>query len=106
MAVMGDGFRGSTFSVMLTLNPDALGNYTKASFLTAGGIQSTIVNPSPGSYVATELSRVDTMRPRRGRRRLFVARPPVRSPRRAGTAPARCCRTGRCSRPRAPTATR
>ncbi len=61
MAVIGGGFRGTTFSVMLPLTPDANGNYTKASFLTAGGIQSTIVNPSPGNYVATALSRVDTM---------------------------------------------
>ncbi|TMA29915.1 MAG: galactose oxidase, partial [Deltaproteobacteria bacterium] len=61
MAVVGGGFRGTTFSVMLPLRPDASGNYTKASFLTAGGIQSSIANPSPGSYVATALSRVDTM---------------------------------------------
>ena len=46
---------------MLPLRPDASGNYTKASFLTAGGIQSTIANPSPGNYVATALSRIDTM---------------------------------------------
>jgi len=61
MAVIGGGFRGTTFSVMLPLTPDASGNYTRASFLTAGGIQSTVVNPSPGNYVATALSRVDTM---------------------------------------------
>jgi hypothetical protein len=61
MAVIGGGFRGTTFSVMLPLSPDASGNYTKASFLTAGGIQSTIANPSPGNYVATALSRIDTM---------------------------------------------
>jgi galactose oxidase-like protein len=61
MAILGGGFRGSTFSVMLPLRPDANGNYSKASFLTAGGIQSTVVNPSPGSYVATALSRIDTM---------------------------------------------
>jgi len=61
MAVVGGGFRGTTFSVMLPLRPDANGNYTKASFLTAGGIQSTIANPSPGNYVATALSRIDTM---------------------------------------------
>jgi hypothetical protein len=61
MAVIGGGFRGTTFSVMLPLRPDSGGNYTKASFLTAGGIQSTIANPSPGNYVATALSRIDTM---------------------------------------------
>lgn len=61
MAVIGGGFRGTTFSVMLPLSPDASGNYTQASFLTAGGIMSTIANPSPGNYVATALSRIDTM---------------------------------------------
>ena len=61
MAVVGGGFRGTTFSVMLPLRPDASGNYTRASFLTAGGIQSMVANPSPGNYVATALSRIDTM---------------------------------------------
>ena len=61
MAVEGEGFRGSTFSVMLTLKPDVLGNHTSASFLTAGGVLSHIVNPSPGGYMATNLSRVDTL---------------------------------------------
>ena len=43
------GFRGSTFSVMMPLAPDAKGDYSKASFLTAGGV----TNPgSPGGYVA------------------------------------------------------
>ncbi len=61
ISVLGAGFRGSTWSVMLPLRPNALGLYTEARFLTAGGIQSAIVNPSPGAYVATALSRVDTM---------------------------------------------
>src|SRR4029078_12191713 len=31
------GFRGSTFSVMLPLDPNPSGKHTKASFMTAGG---------------------------------------------------------------------
>jgi hypothetical protein len=52
------GFRGSTFSMMLPLRPDASGRYTKASFLTAGGVVNP---PSPGSYFATSDSRVTTI---------------------------------------------
>lgn len=52
------GFRGSTFSMLLPLVPDASGAYTKASFLTAGGV----LNPgSPGSYFATSDSRITTV---------------------------------------------
>jgi hypothetical protein len=52
------GFRGSTFSMMLPLRPDAAGRYTSASFLTAGGV----LNPgSPGSYFATSDSRITTV---------------------------------------------
>ncbi|MGI8558174.1 MAG: galactose oxidase-like domain-containing protein [Solirubrobacteraceae bacterium] len=51
------GFRGSTFSVMLPLKPDASGNYTKANFLTAGGI----IGPSPGTYLATNASDIATI---------------------------------------------
>jgi len=56
----GFGFRGSTFSTMLPLVPDAAGNYTKASFLTAGGTASAVA-PSPGTALGTNLSRVDTV---------------------------------------------
>lgn len=56
----GFGFRGSTFSTMLPLEPDAAGNYTKASFLTAGGTASAVA-PSPGTALGTNLSRVDTV---------------------------------------------
>jgi hypothetical protein len=52
------GFRGSTFSVMLPLQPDLLGRYTKASFLTAGGVLNP---PSPGSYLSTSDSRITTV---------------------------------------------
>jgi Domain of unknown function (DUF1929) len=52
------GFRGSTFSVMLPLEPDLLGRYTKASFLTGGGVTNP---PSPGSYFSTSDARVTTV---------------------------------------------
>src|SRR4051794_3503172 len=52
------GFRGSTFSVMLPLQPNASGSYTKASFLTAGGVLNP---PSPGSYFATSDARITTV---------------------------------------------
>ena len=54
------GFRGSTSSTMLPLEPDANGKYTKATFLTAGGIPNP---PSPGGYIAvaqSQLATVDT----------------------------------------------
>lgn len=60
-AAIGAGFRGSTFSVMLPLEPDANGAYTKTQLLTAGGVLSGVVAPSPGSYLATNLSRIDTV---------------------------------------------
>jgi hypothetical protein len=52
------GFRGSTFSVMLPLEPGKGGAYTKASFLTAGGVLNP---PSPGSYFATSDARITTV---------------------------------------------
>jgi hypothetical protein len=57
------GFRGSTFSLMLPLEPDAAGRYTKASFLTAGGVLNP---PSPGSYLSTSDSRITTVDTARG----------------------------------------
>ncbi len=60
-AAIGSGFRGSTFSLMLPLEPDASGVYTKARFLTAGGVLGAVLIPSPGSYLATTLSRIDTV---------------------------------------------
>ena len=54
------GFRGSTSSTMLPLEPDAKGKYTKATFLTAGGVPNP---PSPGGYIAvaqSQLATVDT----------------------------------------------
>jgi len=58
------GFRGSTSSTMLPLEPDADGRYTKASFLTAGGV----LLPSPGSYVAVRDSRISTVDTTPGRK--------------------------------------
>lgn len=58
---LGSGFRGSTFSVMLPLEPNASGAYTTARFLTAGGVLGGVVAPSPGGYLATNLSRIDTV---------------------------------------------
>lgn len=49
------GFRGSTFSQMLTLKPGPDGDYGTASFLSAGGV----VGGSPGSYVATLTARIN-----------------------------------------------
>jgi len=57
----GAGFRGSTFSIMLPLRPDADGNYTTAEFLTAGGVTGNLLLTSPGSNQPTAQSRIDTV---------------------------------------------
>jgi len=59
--ILGSGFRGTTFNIMLPLKPDASGNYSKAEFLTAGGVLSAVLDTSPGTWVATPLSRIDTV---------------------------------------------
>lgn len=59
--VVGSGMRGSTFSMMLPLKPDAFGDYGKAQFLTAGGVLTAVVATSPGTYFATDSSRIDTI---------------------------------------------
>ncbi|MHB8342455.1 MAG: galactose oxidase-like domain-containing protein, partial [Mycobacteriales bacterium] len=51
------GFRGSGFSVMLPLQPNATGAYTNAQFLSAGGVIGT----TPGTYLATNTSTLDTV---------------------------------------------
>lgn len=61
VSTLGAGFRGSTFSLMLPLQPDEQGRYTKAEFLTAGGVLGAPLLTSPGSYLATRFSRVDTV---------------------------------------------
>jgi hypothetical protein len=57
LGTLTPGFRGSTFSVMLPLRPDADGNYTSASFLAAGGVAGV----TPGTYLATATSLVTTV---------------------------------------------
>jgi hypothetical protein len=57
---LGAGFRGSTFSIMLPLEPGADGNYSQARFLSAGGTASAAL-PSPGTYLGTNLSRINTV---------------------------------------------
>ncbi len=56
-SVMGAGFRGSTFSIMLPLEPDEDGDYTASEFLTSGGIVGT----TPGTYMPVPFSRIDTV---------------------------------------------
>ena len=51
------GFRGSTFSIMLPLQPDALGRYRQARFLSAGGIFGV----TPGAYIASNQSAITTV---------------------------------------------
>lgn len=57
---LGFGFRGSTFSIMLPLEPGADGDYGQASFLTAGGTLSAVA-PSPGTWLATDKSHINTV---------------------------------------------
>jgi hypothetical protein len=59
MSTLGSGFRGSTFSIQMPLRPNAQGRYDHAEFLTAGGVLGAITATSPGSYVTTNLSRID-----------------------------------------------
>jgi len=61
------GFRGSTFSMMLPLRADKRGKYTRASFLTAGGVVNP---PSPGSHVTTSDTRITTIDTSGGRERM------------------------------------
>ena len=51
------GFRGSAFSIMLPLRPDADGRYSSAHFLSAGGI----LGVTPGTYFATTSSQINTV---------------------------------------------
>ncbi len=59
--VLGSGMRGSTFSVMLVQKPDSSGQYRKAEFLTAGGVPTALAVTSPGTYLATTASRIDSV---------------------------------------------
>lgn len=60
--VVGAGMRGSTFSIMMPLRPNAQGQYKDASFLTAGGVLPLVGLTSPGGYVAVASSRIDTVK--------------------------------------------
>ena len=60
--IVGAGMRGSTFSVMMPLRPNAQGQYKDASFLTAGGVLPLVGLASPGGYVAVASSRIDTVK--------------------------------------------
>jgi hypothetical protein len=51
------GFKGSTFSIMLPLKPNADGTYDRAEFLSAGGVYGV----TPGSYVAHPFSTITTV---------------------------------------------
>ncbi|GAB3678882.1 galactose oxidase-like domain-containing protein [Salinisphaera aquimarina] len=58
---IGSGMRGSTFSAMLPLRPDANGGYHDAQFLTAGGVPTYVTVGSPGGYLPISSSRIDTV---------------------------------------------
>lgn len=58
---IGSGMRGSTFSAMLPLRPDANGGYHEAEFLTAGGVPTYVTVGSPGGYLPVSSSRIDTV---------------------------------------------
>ncbi|MBH04179.1 MAG: galactose oxidase [Xanthomonadales bacterium] len=58
---IGSGMRGSTFSAMLPLEPDANGGYHDARFLTAGGVPTYVTVGSPGGYLPISSSRIDTV---------------------------------------------
>lgn len=58
---IGAGMRGSTFSAMLPLRPDANGGYHRAQFLTAGGVPTYVTVGSPGGYLPISSSRIATV---------------------------------------------
>lgn len=51
------GFRGSTFSLMLPLRPEADGRYRTSEFLAAGGIAGV----TPGTYLAQDQSAITSV---------------------------------------------
>ena len=58
---IGSGLRGTTHSIMLPLKPDSSGNYQRAEFLTSGGVLTAFAATSPGTYLATDSSRIDSV---------------------------------------------
>lgn len=75
------GFRGSAFSAMLPLKPDADGKYTKARFLSAGGV----IGVSPGTYLATDTSTLNTVDTSNGDALTSESTEPLNTPRWYGT---------------------
>lgn len=59
--LLGAGFRGSTFSIMMPLRQNGAGEYDTAHFLTAGGVVGAVAATSPGSYLAVPNARIDTV---------------------------------------------
>jgi Domain of unknown function (DUF1929). len=58
---LAGGMRGSTSSTMLPLEPNENGEYETVELLTAGGVPSYALLASPGGYVPTDQSRIDTV---------------------------------------------
>jgi hypothetical protein len=54
---MMPGFRGSAFSAVLRMSPNAKGRYTKMQILQAGGVVGT----TPGGYIGVDDSRIITV---------------------------------------------
>ena len=67
-------YRGSTFSTMLTLEPDEDGRYERARFLTGGGVVGLVAGTSPGSYLPTRGSKITTIDTSGGQDRYSVRR--------------------------------
>jgi hypothetical protein len=67
-------FRGSTFSTMLTLRPDADGRYREARMLTGGGVLGLTAAASPGGYLPTRSSKITTIDTSGGEDRMSVQR--------------------------------
>ncbi len=75
-------FRGSTFSTMLALEPDADGAYRQARFLTAGGVLGLVAAASPGGYLPTRSSKITSIDTSGGQTRYSVKRTaPLNQPR-------------------------
>lgn len=72
------GMRGSSFSIMLPLKPP----YTKAQFLSAGGVLA----PTPGSYLPTTASQIDSVETAKGDQFSSTATGPLKQPRWFSTA--------------------
>jgi hypothetical protein len=58
---IGSGLRGTTHSIMLPLKVDQNGSYSRAEFLTSGGTLTAFAGTSPGTYLATDSSRIDSV---------------------------------------------